>query len=110
MHKNKTLFTIVIVITILITMYSISLNKTKANNRINNTNTVSTDNLYLTKGTVIDINTTKDIVTVVTVDGQLFSFKGVEDWLINDDCVLSFDNKGNTDVKDDIIIDILYNR
>lgn len=110
MYKNKTFFTIVIVVTILIGAYSITLNKIKANNRINNTNTVSTDNLYLTKGTIMDINTTKDIVTVVTVDGQLFSFKGVEDWLINDDCVLSFDNKGTTDVKDDIIIDILYNR
>lgn len=110
MYKNKTLFTIVIVVTILIGVYSITLNKIKANNKIDNTNTVSTDNLYLTKGTVTDINTTKDIVTIVTVDGQLFSFKGVEDWLINDGCVLSFDNKGTTDIKDDIIIDILYNR
>ena len=107
---KKSLFIVLTIINMLTLIfgltYIINADKVRLNDNTNNITNIN--NLYLTEGIVTDIDKNKDTVTVLTVDGELFTFKGVEDWLVDDGCVLSFDSKGTKDFKDDTIIDILY--
>ena len=70
--------------------------------------TVSYDNLYLSKGKVISVIEELDKVSVIDGDGEVFQFYGMEDWLVNDDCIMLMDNNGTSDIKDDIIVKTIY--
>lgn len=98
-----------IIMSLMITVYSINKGKNKTvKAEYTNKTMVSYDNLYLSEGTVICVNTDLDKVTVIDVDGEAYQFYGVEDWQVNDGCILLLDNNGTEDNKDDIIIDTLY--
>lgn len=66
------------------------------------------DNLYAMQGTVIDIETDNDIIIIETTNGHMWSFEGIEDWCINDNCIVIFDTKGTTDIIDDEIVRTIY--
>lgn len=84
-----------IVATIIVVIFILNFNKQSNNN-----------NLYMVESTVI--NTTKNnIVTVETVNGDVFEFKGNGSWLQNDGVILLLDDQGTEDIKDDKIIDTL---
>lgn len=57
---------------------------------------------------VVDISRANDNVTVKDFNGNLWQFKGCEDWMIGDICSCIMDNKGTEEIKDDEIIDIKY--
>lgn len=77
--------------------------------KANDTNkTVSYDNIYVSKGTVINTNEDLDIVSVVDCDGEVFEFYGVEDWFVDDNCLLVMNNNNTKDITDDIIIRTIY--
>lgn len=98
-----------IIMSLMITVYSI--NKGKNNTvKANETSKtiVSYDNLYLSEGTVICVNSDLNKVTVIDCDGEVYQFYGSEDWLVNDKCILLMDDNGTDDIKDDIIISTKY--
>jgi hypothetical protein len=66
-------------------------------------------NLYMVESTVIDVSET-NVVTVETIDNEIFSFKGNGVWLTNDGVILLLDNQGTETIKDDIIVDTLCER
>lgn len=98
-----------IIMSLMITVYSI--NKGKNNTvkaEYTNNTMVSYDNIYLSEGTVICVNSDLDKITVIDCDGEVYQFYGAEDWLVNDKCILLMDNNGTEDIKDDIIISTKY--
>lgn len=64
---------------------------------------VELDRLYMIESTVTDISE-NNIITVTTVNGDMFEFEGNDTWLINDGVILSLDNQGTEIVEDDVII------
>lgn len=66
-------------------------------------------NLYMVESTVIDVSET-NVITVETIDNEIFSFKGNGVWLTNDGVILLLDNQGTETIKDDIIVDTLCER
>lgn len=98
-----------IIMSLMITVYNI--NKGKKNTvkaEYTNNTMVSYDNIYLSEGTVICVNSDLDKVTVIDCDGEVYQFYGSEDWLVNDKCILLMDDNGTDDIKDDIIISTKY--
>ena len=94
-----------IIMSLMITVYSI--NKGKNNTvkaEYTNNTMVSYDNIYLSEGTVICVNSDLNKVTVIDCDGEAYQFYGSEDWLVNDKCILLMDDNGTEDIKDDIYI------
>ena len=77
-------------------------------NNISDTKLVNTDNLYILKSTIMEINDKSDIVTVITDNGNMYQFYGIEDWQINDKCLLIMDGKEVNNPKDDVIIKGIY--
>ena len=117
--RNKTInirrkFTIMPIIIFLLVLFIINnISKTTKNvnaNEVNN-NQINKDNLYILKTTVMCVNKTSDTVTVLTDDGNVYQFYGIEDWQINDKCILVMDNNGtNNNAKDDIIVKTIYTK
>ena len=66
-----------------------------------------TPNLYMLESTVTDVTDT-NTVHVTTTNGDKFAFKGNGTWLPKDGVILLLDNQGTETIKDDIIIDTLY--
>lgn len=98
-----------IIMSLMITVYSINKGKNNTVKAEHTNNTmVSYDNIYLSEGTVICVNSDLDKVTVIDCDGEVYQFYGSEDWLVNDKCILLMDNNGTEDIKDDIIISTKY--
>lgn len=98
-----------IIMSLMITVYSV--NKGKNNTvkaEYTNNTMVSYDNLYLSEGTVICVNSDLNKVTLIDSDGEVYQFYGSEDWLVNDKCILLMDDNGTEDIKDDIIISTKY--
>ena len=91
-----TSYVVDIVATIILVAFILNFNKPSNNN-----------NLYMVESTVTDV-AKNNIVTVTTVDGDLFSFKGNGSWLVNDGVILLLDDQGTESVSDDIIVDTLY--
>lgn len=66
-------------------------------------------NLYPLTTVVCDISEATDTVTVKDYNGNLWQFKGVEDWNLNDICSCLMTSKGTMLIKDDEIVKIRYN-
>lgn len=77
-----------------------------------NTNAAITDDysrLYIRPTKVVNFDFSQDIVTCKDSQGNLWEFIGIEDWELEDTCVLLFDNKGTLDTfKDDVIVRTYY--
>lgn len=58
---------------------------------------------------VDEIDRAADVVYIKTCTGLVYSFEGVEDWMIGDLAAVIMDDNGTPEnVKDDIILDIRY--
>ena len=73
-------------------------------------NTVEIDNLYVVETRVIEFEESVDVVVVEAKSGQMYGFKGIEDWCIGDNCILVMDDCGTKSIKDDKIIRTFYRR
>lgn len=104
MNKKGILNIVSIIVDILATIIAVVviLNLTFTNAKSETVNQ-SYDNLYMSESTVIDVSS-DNIVTVETVDNEIFSFKGNGTWLVNDEVTLLLDNQGTENITDDIII------
>ena len=72
--------------------------------------TVKVDNLYVMETVVYELNHKTDEVVCKTETGNLYAFYGIENWEINDRCVLVMDNNGTKNIEDDEIILTFYRR
>ena len=101
------IFSVILIISsFILTIYTYNHNdKVKADTMENN---ALYDNLYVLKGSIMCVNDSTNKVYVITDDGNVFVFKGIEDWLVNDRCILLMDNKGTNNIKDDVIIQTIY--
>lgn len=59
--------------------------------------------------TVVQIDIATDTVTCEDLTGNLWQFKGVEDWQEGDTVSMIMNNKGTEEIFDDEIIKIEYN-
>ena len=65
--------------------------------------------IYADTGIVTEVDYSTDEVTVELVNGNLFSFKGTEDWITGDFAsLLMYDNNTRQTVKDDRILHVKY--
>jgi len=71
---------------------------------------VEVDNLYIMETVVYEFSHETDEVIVETKTGNLYAFYGIEDWEINDRCVLLMDDMGTESIEDDEIIRTFYRR
>ena len=62
------------------------------------------EQLYPMSTVVTEIDTKSNSVIVENANGHLYAFSGIEDWKVDDICILLMDNNNTTDVTDDIII------
>lgn len=74
------------------------------------TEMVAVDNLYIMETKVIEFEEATDCVVVEAKSGDMYAFYGIEDWEINDRCVLLLDNHGTESVEDDVIVRTYYRR
>ena len=58
-------------------------------------------NEYPLTTVVYDVSTATDTVTVIDFNGNLWQFKGVEDWQVGDVCSCIMNSKGTVLIKDD---------
>lgn len=65
-------------------------------------------NLYPLSAIVEEISIANDTVTIRDYNGNLWQFKGVEDWAEGDICACIFDNKKTPEIKDDEIVSVRY--
>ena len=112
--KSTILSIITLIIVLVIVNYAYinvtngATNYNENSNNISDTKLVNTDNLYILKTTIMEINHKSDIVTVISDNGNMYQFYGIEDWQINDKCLLIMDGKEVNNPKDDVIIKGIY--
>ena len=122
-RRNYTVLSLIILalfVSICITTYINIRRNTLANNTIktmsdtiitmenNVSNMIEPNNITLSKGTVMGIDTFEDTVTVIDTDGHAYAFYGVEDWMVKDGCIMLINDNGTDDRQDDVILDVLY--
>ena len=64
--------------------------------------------LYPETAVVREIDPVEDTVLVEAGNGNLFVFKGTEDWEEDDICAMLMSDNGTANVADDIILDVKY--
>lgn len=64
--------------------------------------------LYPETAIVREIDPVEDTVLVEAGNGNLFVFKGTEDWEEDDVCSMLMSDNGTANVADDIILDVKY--
>lgn len=116
---NNIKSTVLSIITLLIVLFIVNYayisiskgatnNNDNSNNNVSDTNLVYADNLYILKTSVMEVNDKSDVITVITDLGEMYQFYDVDDWQINDKCLLIMDNNGTDNVTDDIIVKTVY--
>lgn len=65
-------------------------------------------NEYPMTAIVYNISEATDTVTIKDFNGNLWQFKGVEDWAVNDICSCIMNSKGTVYIKDDEIVKVRY--
>ena len=66
-------------------------------------NECKNENIYPMTSVVVDVSEATDTVTVKDYNGNLWQFKGVEDWEIDDIATLLMNDNGTEEIKDDFI-------
>lgn len=94
--------------TIIITIMIVSLGIIATLGVINLKGTQKIKNFYSMTTEVIQVSRANDTVTVKDFNGNLWQFKGSEDWYAGEICSCIMDNKGTPEIKDDEIIKVHY--
>jgi len=68
----------------------------------------NTKNLYGMTAVVTHVSQATDTVTIEDFNGNLWQFKGAEDWAIDDVVSCIMDNRGTALIKDDYIVKVQY--
>lgn len=65
---------------------------------------------FYPKATIVtELDYENDLVIIEDFNGFLWSFEGIEDWIVNDICsLLMYDNGTSETIFDDIIVDVHY--
>lgn len=66
------------------------------------------ENFYSMTTVVSHVSKVTDTVTIEDFSGNLWQFKGVEDWKIGDIASCVMDSKGNEEIEDDEIIRVNF--
>ncbi len=66
------------------------------------------NHLYAETTLVVHVSESSDTVTVEDFNGNLWQFKGIDDWYVGDVCSVLFDSKGTSEIKDDEIVKVKY--
>lgn len=69
---------------------------------------VEKKNIYGITAIVTNVSQTTDTVTIKDFNGNLWQFKGIEDWEVDDIASCVMDNKGTAEIKDDVIVSVRY--
>ena len=64
--------------------------------------------VYADSMVVVQVDTATDTVTCEDATGNLWQFKGVEDWCIDDVAAMIMNDKGTAEISDDEIISVRY--
>lgn len=110
MNKVKRVLTITsyivdIIATIILVVFILTFNDTTVS-KSKSTNQ-NYDNLYMLESTVTNID--NNLISVTTLDDDIFKFYSNGTWLENDGCILLLDNNNTpSNVTDDIVINALY--
>ena len=65
--------------------------------------------IYSKSAVVVGLDYTADVITVEDSTGNLWTFDGVEDYDLNDRVALTMsDNGTDWDIKDDRVIEVIY--
>lgn len=92
-----------ILIYILSLIISVSCNKSATT-----TEMVNVDNLYIRSTVVTEFIYETDEVVVEDNHGNMYAFYGIEDWCVEDKCILLMNTNGTNNITDDIIIRAFY--
>ena len=63
---------------------------------------------YATVGRVVGYDIPSDTLYIVTEDGNLWEYDGIEDWMYNDFCSMVFCDNGTDTIEDDEIVYMRY--
>ncbi len=63
---------------------------------------------YTREMTVTETNRATDEVILLDTEGHEWSFYGVENWLVGDNCTCTMDSKGTENITDDEIVFTTY--
>lgn len=66
------------------------------------------NNFYAQTTIVEEVHEANDLVTVRDFNGNLWQFKGIEDWEAGDICSIIFNSKGTENIEDDEIVSVRY--
>lgn len=69
---------------------------------------VKASELYPETFVIDQIDRSSDIVTGRTTSGHLYSFYGVEDWMVGDIAAAIMDDNGTENIRDDKVIKVRY--
>ena len=64
--------------------------------------------LYPMTAIITEILENENTVIIKNYNGQEWTFKGVEDWIVGDVCALIMDNQNTPEIKDDVIVEVRY--
>ena len=70
--------------------------------------TIQRSNWYGMTAVVTHVSQANDTVTIKDFNGNLWQFKGAEDWSVDDVVACIMDNKGTELIKDDAIVSVRY--
>ena len=76
--------------------------------KVNRSHKEEESHKYAMSTIVVDISDATDTVTIRDFNGNLWQFKGVEDWALDDICACVMDDNGTAEIKDDEIISVRY--
>ena len=71
-------------------------------------NVRSTKNYYGMTAVVTHVSEATDTVTIKDFNGNLWQFKGTEDWAVGDVASCIMDNHGTVFIRDDSIVNVRY--
>lgn len=63
---------------------------------------------YEIAGIVTELDSEADTVIVEDWRGNLWAFYGIEDWMLDDQAMLTLDDNATDEVEDDIITEVRY--
>lgn len=69
---------------------------------------IKLNNTYPMTAVVVKVSRPNDTVTIRDFNGNLWQFKGAEDWEVNDIASCIMDNKSTDRISDDEVISVRY--
>lgn len=65
---------------------------------------------YPKSATVVELESSTDTVVLEDRSGNLWTFEGIEDWMVDDHCAMVMCDNGTAEITDDIICKVIYEK